>query len=146
MSEGTARPSTRVGGRTGRWPAAWEADGPSQETLDFAAVAILGPGADEDSWKAHWASMPNHRSPQVMHPLITRDDVTGRLAEISCPALVIHGDADASIPVDRGQALVDGIPGARPLVLVAGAGHAANLTHPDAVNPAIRAFLEELAL
>jgi 3-oxoadipate enol-lactonase len=124
--------------------AAWAVDGPSQDTLDFAAAAILGPGADEQSWKTEWASMPKHRSPQVMHPLIHRDDLTDRLAEIDCPVLVVHGDADASIPVDKAAELVDGLSGAGPLVLVPGAGHAANLTHPDLVNPAIRAFLDGL--
>jgi pimeloyl-ACP methyl ester carboxylesterase len=124
--------------------AAWAAEGPSQDTLDFAAAAILGPGADEQSWKELWAAMPNHRAPQVMHPLLTRDDVTDRLGEITCPALVVHGDADASIPVEKAQALVDGLPGAAALVLVPGAGHAANLTFPEVVNPALRAFLDEL--
>jgi 3-oxoadipate enol-lactonase len=124
--------------------ASWAADGPSQDILDFAAAAILGPGADEQAWKEHWAALPHHRAPQIMHPLLTRDDVTERLGEITCPALVVHGDADASIPVERGQALVDGLPGAKPLVLVPGAGHAANLTHPEAVNPALLAFLAQL--
>jgi 3-oxoadipate enol-lactonase len=122
----------------------WAADGPSQDILDFAAAAILGSGADEQSWKDHWASLPRHRSRQIMHPLVTRDDLTERLAEITCPALVVHGDADASIPVERAQALVDGLPGSLPLVLVPGAGHAANLTHPETVNPVVRAFLDEL--
>jgi len=124
--------------------AAWAADGPSPETLDFAAAAILGPGADDDAWKAHWTTLPRHRAPQLMHPLVARDDVTERLGEITCPALVIHGDADASIPVEKAQALVDGLPGAAPLVLVPGAGHAANLTHPDVVNPPLRRFLDDL--
>ena len=79
-----------------------------------------------------------------MHPLATRDDITDRLGEISCPALVVHGDADAAIPVERARTLVDRIPDARPLVLIPGAGHAANLTHPDLVNPPIRAFLDSL--
>jgi 3-oxoadipate enol-lactonase len=125
--------------------AAWVADGPSQDTLDFAAAAILGPGADEQAWKDHWAALPRHRAGQIMRTLLTRDDVTERLGEITCPALVVHGDADASIPVEQGQALVDGLPGAEPLVLVPGAGHAANLTFPEAVNPAVRAFLDGLA-
>ena len=124
--------------------AAWAADGPSQDTLDFAAAAILGPGADEQPWKDLWAAMPNHRSPQVMHPLMTREDISDRLAEITCPALVVHGDADASIPVEKAQTLVDGLPGARPLVLVKGAGHASNLTFPGPVNAAIKAFLASL--
>jgi 3-oxoadipate enol-lactonase len=123
---------------------AWAADGPSQDTLDFAATAILGPGSDEQPWKDLWAAMPNHRSPQVMHPLIEREDVTDRLAEITVPALVVHGDADASIPVDKAQELVAGLKGAQPLVLVPGAGHAANLTHPAPVNAAILTFLGQL--
>ena len=123
---------------------AWAADGPSQDTLDFAAAAILGPGADDESWKAHWASLPNHRSPQVMHPLLTRDDLTGRLGEITCPVLVIHGDADASIPSAKAEELVAKLPNAEPLALIPGAGHASNLTFPDEVNAAIRPFLGAL--
>ena len=123
---------------------AWAADGPAQETLDFAAAAILGPNADEESWKAYWASLPNHRAPQVMHPLVTRDDLADRLGEITCPVLVIHGDADASIPVSKAEELVAKLPGAQPLVLIAGAGHASNLTVPDPVNAALLAFLDGL--
>jgi 3-oxoadipate enol-lactonase len=97
--------------------AAWGAEGASKDTLDFAAAAILGPGADEQPWKDLWAALPNHRAPQIMHPLLTRDDVTSRLVEITCPALVVHGEVDASIPVEKGQALVDGLAAALPLDL-----------------------------
>jgi pimeloyl-ACP methyl ester carboxylesterase len=122
----------------------WEANGPAQGTLDYAATAILGPGADEEAWKSLWASRPNHWAGPAAHPLLTRDDITERLCEISCPTLVIHGEADASIPVEKAEALVAGIPGAQPLVLIPGAGHASNLTHPQIANPAIRAFLDSL--
>ena len=124
--------------------AAWAAEGPSQDTLDFAAAAILGPGADDQPWKELWAAMPRHRSPQVMHPLLTREDLTDRLGEITCPALVVHGEVDASIPVEKAQDLVAGLPKAEPLVVVPGAGHAASLTHPGPVNAAITAFLSRL--
>jgi pimeloyl-ACP methyl ester carboxylesterase len=122
----------------------WEANGPAQGTLDYAATAILGPGAAEEAWTPLWASRPNHYAAPAAHPLLTREDITGRLGEIACPALVIHGEADASIPVERAQALVDGIPKARPLVVIPGAGHAANLTPPEIANPAIREFLDSL--
>jgi 3-oxoadipate enol-lactonase len=124
--------------------ATWAAEGPTQDILDFTALAILGPGADDQAWKDHWAAMPRHRSSQVMYPLLNREDLTDRLGEIACPALVVHGDADASIPLEKAQALVEGLPGAMPLELVAGAGHAANLTHPEPVNAALRAFLDGL--
>lgn len=122
----------------------WAANGPSQETLDFTAFAILGPGSDDQPWKDHWVSMPRHRSPQVMHTLMTREDITDRLGEITCPVLVVHGTDDAAIPVDKAEELVAGLKGARPLVLVPGAGHAANLTHPVPVNAAILDFLASL--
>jgi pimeloyl-ACP methyl ester carboxylesterase len=37
------------------------------------------------------------------------------------------------------------MPGAVPLVLVSGGGHAANLTHPEPVNAALRTFLDGLS-
>jgi pimeloyl-ACP methyl ester carboxylesterase len=123
----------------------WAANGPNQDTLDYSAAAILGPGADEEAWKELWASRPYHYAIPAMHPLITREDITDRLDHIACPTLVIHGEADASIPVERAQVLVDRIPNAEPLVLIPGAGHAANLTHPEVVNPVIREFLDSLA-
>ena len=78
-----------------------------------------------------------------MQTLASRDDVTGRLGEIKVPALVIHGDADAAIELALAEKLAAGLPNAE-LVVVPGAGHAANLTHFEAVNPAIERFLAKL--
>jgi pimeloyl-ACP methyl ester carboxylesterase len=122
---------------------AWAANGSDPATLEFAAATILGP-ADHRPWVALWEQLPPHRATQVMHPLLEREDITDRLGEITCPALVVHGSADAAIPVDKAQALADGLPGAQPLVVVEGGGHAANLSHPEPVNAAIRAFLDGL--
>lgn len=122
----------------------WVTEGISQETLDYVAAAILGPGADDQPWRELWAAMPPRRAPQVMHPLIERTDITDLLAELTLPALVVHGAADAAIALDRAEALVSGLTGAGPLVVVPGAGHAANLTHPEPVNRAIREFLDVL--
>jgi len=41
-----------------------------------------------------------------------RDDITGRLGEIGCPALIVHGTADAAIPLAKAEELRDGL-GAR---------------------------------
>jgi pimeloyl-ACP methyl ester carboxylesterase len=78
-----------------------------------------------------------------MNTLATRDDVTGKLGQIKVPALVIHGDADAAIELSLAETLTAGLPNAE-LVVVPGAGHAANLTHPETVNPAIERFLAAL--
>ena len=53
------------------------------------------------------ASMFNHGS------VTTREDWTGRFRRIACPVLVIHGDEDPILPVQNGQAIAAGIPGAQ---------------------------------
>jgi pimeloyl-ACP methyl ester carboxylesterase len=121
----------------------WAANGSDPAVLDVVASIILGP-ADHAPWKTLWEQMPRHRATQVVDTLLSREDITDRLREITCPALVIHDNADAAIPVPKAAALVSGLPGARPLVVVEGAGHAANLSHPSEVNAEIRRFLDSL--
>jgi pimeloyl-ACP methyl ester carboxylesterase len=76
---------------------------------------------------------------------VDRDDITGRLGEITCPAIVVHGTSDAAIPMSRAQELRDGLGGQAELVQIEGGPHAANLTHAAEVNAAILAFLRGLA-
>ena len=52
-------------------------------------------------------------------PVLTGKD---RLKEINLPTLVIHGTEDAILPFDHGQALADGIPNAK-LMVLEGVGH-----------------------
>lgn len=121
----------------------WAANGSNEEALALVASLILGP-AEWAPWQELWRTMPKHRTPQVVHTLLEREDLTDRLSEITCPALVVHGDQDAAIPLALGQALATGLPGARPLVVVEGGGHASNLSHPMVVSAAIRDFLDGL--
>jgi pimeloyl-ACP methyl ester carboxylesterase len=122
---------------------AWAAGGADSSTLELVAGLILGP-ADHTPWINLWEHMPPHRAPQVVRTLIEREDLHDRLGEITCPALVLHGSADAAIPVAKAEALAAGLSGAGPVVVVEGGGHAANLSHPEPVNAAIRAFLDAL--
>ncbi len=57
---------------------------------------------------------------------------------------MIHGSDDASIPVEKTQRLADGQPDGA-LVLIPSAGHAANFTHRELVNPEIERFLAVLS-
>jgi pimeloyl-ACP methyl ester carboxylesterase len=66
-----------------------------------------------------------------------------RLGEITAPALVVHGTADAAISMDKAEALVAGLANAE-LLVVEGGTHSANLTHPAEVNAAIQRFLAGL--
>ena len=121
--------------------------GPVQEVV---ASIILGPGQWE-GWYAKWNEQYAQWAPddlgQLTWPfrcLMDRDDITGRLAEITCPTLIVHGTADAAIPLTRAEAVRDGLGGPVTLVPVEGAAHASNVTHPDEMNQAILGFLNGL--
>jgi pimeloyl-ACP methyl ester carboxylesterase len=121
----------------------WVANGPDQPTLDIIAGLILGEGSPAAEWQEKWKRQSNENLVTVFTTLATREDLHDRLAEIDVPALVIHGESDASIALEIGRNLADGLPDAE-FVIVPGAGHAANLTHPELVNPQIERFLASL--
>ncbi|MDX9740993.1 MAG: pimeloyl-ACP methyl ester esterase BioH [Gammaproteobacteria bacterium] len=60
-----------------------------------------------------------------------------RLADLEIPLTMIHGERDTLVPLAAAQATVDRVPGAE-LRIIAGAGHAPFLSHPDR-------FIEALA-
>jgi pimeloyl-ACP methyl ester carboxylesterase len=115
--------------------------GPSQEVVDTLAAIMIGPDyADAARWMDAAKQIPSATVRQIYATLMTRDDVTPRLAELTVPALVIHGEQDLAIDLDTARWFVDALPDAE-LVVIDGAGHAASLTHADAVNPPLEAFL-----
>ena len=112
----------------------WLAVGPVDELADGRQHHHRRPGGQPD-WIAKWQARPKELFEQPYATLTTRDDITDRLGEITCPAIVIHGTEDTAITMDRAEALAAGLPGAGPVVKVGGA-HAANLTNPGPVNEA----------
>lgn len=122
----------------------WAQDGYDPAVAEFVAALIIGDqraSADYEPWTAKWAGFPKEQVLQPVYALLDRDDLTGRLGEVTVPALVIHGGDDAAIPMARAEALAAGLPDCRGVVRVEGAGHAGNVTHPEPYNRAIRTFL-----
>ena len=121
----------------------WVQEGPIDDLTGAVAQIIIADPDHDERWIAKWRA----RDPQLMvepsRCLLDRDDVTDRLGEITCPAIVIHGTEDTAITMDKAEALAAGLPGADEVVAVPGA-HAANLTDPDPVNAAILSFLAGL--
>lgn len=70
-----------------------------------------------------------------------RTDYTRRLASLTCPVLIVHGDRDPGVPVARARAAAALIPNAR-LKVIAGAGHWVQRDRPDAVLDAMIEFLD----
>ena len=123
---------------------AWLEGGLSDEIAAVVAHIILGdnwPGTA--AWQAKWRQFTPLNLLQCFTTLGSRDDISDRLGAITVPALVVHGDIDHAIDLARAQAMADGLKNAQ-VVVVPGAGHAANLTHPEPVNAALTAFLSAL--
>ncbi|HYB41653.1 MAG TPA: 3-oxoadipate enol-lactonase [Candidatus Methylomirabilis sp.] len=75
---------------------------------------------------------------------IPKIDVTDRLAEIHCPALVVVGEDDPGTPVEMAREIHAALPGAE-LAILRGASHLSNLEQPDEFNRALLAFLDKAA-
>jgi 3-oxoadipate enol-lactonase len=106
-------------------------------------VDILGPGQWDD-WYAKWAAAGIEQVTPAFRCLMNRDDITGRLGEINCPALIVHGSADAAIPLAKAQELRDGLAGPARLAVIEGGTYASNMSHPAEVSAEMLTFLREL--
>ena len=120
----------------------WLTSGPGP-VQEIVASIILGP-VDWQPWFAKWAQLDTEGLRHAFRCLMDREDITGRLGEITCPALIVHGTADAAIAMQRAEALRAGLGGRAELVRVDGGSHASNLTHPEQVNQALASFLASL--
>jgi len=71
----------------------------------------------------------------------SRTDFRKDLIAVTVPALVLHGDSDAIVPIEvSGQRTHEAISGSR-LVVIEGAPHGLLATHADQVNQALLAFI-----
>ncbi|WP_027013853.1 alpha/beta fold hydrolase [Comamonas composti] len=122
----------------------WMESGLSDERAHTIEHIILGQGWEgAAAWRAKWKSMQPGDLLACFTTLGTRDDISADIAGIKVPALVLHGDQDQAIDLPRAQAMARTLPQAQ-MVTIPGAGHAANLTHPEPVNAALRQFLAQL--
>jgi pimeloyl-ACP methyl ester carboxylesterase len=112
---------------------------PTIELAEMVAGVILGP-ADHEPWVSRWMARPKEWVREPYKTLVGREDLHDRLHEISCPALVVHGELDAAIPMARAEALCAGLQRCDGLLRIPDAGHASNLSHPGVVTEALRDF------
>ena len=122
----------------------WLQAGPVDELAQAIAGLIIGDPVLSETWIAKWHKLPREAMKAPGDCLFERDDLTDRVAEITCPAIIFHGTADMSIEVAKAQELSDRLPGSTGVVLIEGGPHASNLTHPDEVNGPLLAFLRSL--
>ena len=69
-------------------------------------------------------------------------DVSDRLDEMDCPALVLHGTADRVVPVENGHLLAENLPDVR-FETVEGGSHLFFIEQSDHVNDHLTEFLDD---
>lgn len=117
------------------------ANGFNDANASMLAGLFFAPGFDARYWIAKWRARPTSLLIDSFDCLMKLDDISDRLSEIACPALVIHGEFDASFPVATAQRMCERLPGCSELLIVPGAGHTSNLMDPEMVNARVREFL-----
>jgi pimeloyl-ACP methyl ester carboxylesterase len=77
----------------------------------------------------------------VGNPKLDSEVVSGRLAEIAIPTLVVWGGNDELVPLEQGRSYAAGIPGAK-LAIVPECGHAASIEKPKEFVEAVLPFID----
>jgi pimeloyl-ACP methyl ester carboxylesterase len=105
-------------------------------TLASVSSTVLDvPDAEEHLRGQGYYPFPNARTKQIMpvgrHAFEegTRHALTAAAAALTCPLLLVHGDADESVPVEAQDRLAAAQPAAH-VVRIAGAGHTFGAVHP----------------
>jgi pimeloyl-ACP methyl ester carboxylesterase len=121
----------------------WIASGKLPEKTATTIEQILfGPGwLGAAAWMEKWRVMTAPNLLSAFDALASRDDIGGKISSIDVPTLVIHGDADAAIPLTRAQTVKEAIPRAE--LVVVGGGHSVSMTNPVPVNAALSDCFEQ---
>lgn len=122
----------------------WLEHGPVDELAQTIANLIIGDPVLNEKWIAKWRKLPTESMRAPGDCLLDRDDITDRLGEIKCPAIIFHGTADQSIEIEKGEQLCENLAGCTGVVRVEGGPHASNLTHAGQVNGPLLEFLRSL--
>jgi 3-oxoadipate enol-lactonase len=121
----------------------WIDHGLTQDIADFIARVILGADAPERFvWQEKWKSWQSHNLAAAFNALLDREDISEDIAKLKLPAIVIHGENDIAIGLDRAKDMTLRLNSE--LVVIPEAGHAANLTHAEQVNQVLDNFLNTL--
>jgi pimeloyl-ACP methyl ester carboxylesterase len=123
----------------------WASQGPVEPLVQGLASAIIGDAKHMATWIPRWREVSGPSFAAAMNNLLERDDISERLKEIRCPAIVFHGLEDHGIPPTDGKHLHASLLRSVKFVPVPGAAHTANMTHPDVVNPPLVEFLRTYA-
>jgi 3-oxoadipate enol-lactonase len=109
--------------------------------VPFMHAVFTEPGSEEVI--AEMIAIGLEAAPDVIAMQETEIDWTrpaSLLGTVTCPALVVHGDADRPVPASLAERIVAALPNAR-LELIPGGGHRPDIRTPELVDPLLLEFL-----
>ena len=112
--------------------------------LFFGVGVFSSPSSSElIQWTGNLAMLASPKATIDCVRAFGETDFRPDMSAFTIPTLVIHGDADQTVPIDvSGKAAAAAIPGAK-LVVYEGAPHAVPFTHKDRLTADLLAFLAE---
>ena len=120
----------------------------NDDILQTATLSMFGESTPEDlkrRWMDRWRAQETEDARQSLRAVTRREDITDRLGEIDQPAIVIHGEEDAAIEMERAETLAAGLPNCVGLVRIPRAGHSSTVENPEPITEAIAQFLEKVS-
>ncbi|AOM39912.1 alpha/beta fold hydrolase [Xenorhabdus hominickii] len=122
----------------------------SQELAREAASFILGsytlknnPVLVSDTLQS-WTKLPAKSVLSEVQSWIGKDDYTTTARNFGKPVLVIHGEDDQAIPVEKATNVMEKAFPNVEIVRIPNAGHTVNLEAPERTNEVLRSFLDSL--
>jgi pimeloyl-ACP methyl ester carboxylesterase len=85
---------------------AWYENGPVTSVTDALARIIIGDASAAAPWVHKWRTHNRDTLRAASACLLSREDITARMQEITCPVMAVHGDADVAIDVRRVRSFV----------------------------------------
>jgi pimeloyl-ACP methyl ester carboxylesterase len=121
-------------------------DGVNEDLANVLFLVLFSAGfaatAEGEAWKKKLMALDAPRIHTMSRAVLDRPPILARLDEIRCPAVVIHGEEDIAISLDRAEQTAAGLKTS--VIRVPGAGHASPVESPEIVTRAIRGFLDSL--
>jgi len=109
----------------------------------FTAKLLTPEGARQ--WRTRGYIIYHDRRLNIsLHDDLERLDVPKAARTISCPALVIHGDKDDTVPVEEGRELFTALAGPKRLCIIEGSDH--RLTEPAHLQKALTESIDWLTV